>query len=187
MTKSLGLPDVVGQIYSLLEPLESADRQKVVKSAMTLLGEETGGISGSKAQKDAQSGEDNNEFGIKASRWMTQNGISMTAIEELFHKEGEHVEIIANEIPGEGKRGMTQNCYLLSGVRALLESDEPKFSDADAVALCKHMGCYNSPNHAKTRSDLGNIVAGTKSSGFTLAAPGLRAAASLVKNMVTGS
>ena len=91
--------------------------------------------------------------------------------------------MIVGEVPGDGKRGKSQNCYLLSGVRALLESDEPKFTEAAVVSLCKHMGCHDQTNHAKTRSSLGNIIAGSKTSGFTLPGPGLRAAAELVKAM----
>jgi hypothetical protein len=114
---------------------------------------------------------------------MKQCEISDSTIEEFFHKDGDTVEVIVGEVPGDGKRGKSQNCYLLSGVRALLESDEPKFTEADAVSLCKHMGCHDQANHAKTRSSLGNVVAGNKTSGFTLPAPGLRAAAELVKTM----
>jgi len=117
---------------------------------------------------------------------MDQNGIDESAISEIFHKNGAEVEIIVNDVPGDAKRGKSQNCYLLSGIRSFLESDEARFTESDAVSLCKHMGCYDSPNHAKTRAGLGNLVAGKKSSGYTLPAPGLRAAAELVKGMISG-
>ena len=186
MAKSLDLPDVVGEIYKLLNPLESAERLKVVRSAMTLLGEDAGAGGAAAANKGFSGAGDGSEFGIKATRWMGQNGIAASVIDEIFHKDGDKVEIIVSEVPGEGKKLKTQNCYLLSGVRALLESDEPKFSEAEAVSLCKNMGCHDQANHAKTRSELGNFVAGTKASGFTLPAPGLRAAADLIKTMTSG-
>lgn len=186
MAKSPGLPDVVGEIYKLLDPLKSEDRQKVVRSAMTLLGEDAGAVEAAAANKGITGGNDGSKFGIKATRWMSQNGIATSVIDEIFHKEGDKVGIIVGGIPGRGKKVKAQNCYLLSGVSALLESEEPKFSDAEAVSLCKHMGCYDQANHAKTRSDLGNIVAGTKASGFTLPAPGLRSAAELIKTMTSG-
>ncbi|MHB8472717.1 MAG: hypothetical protein ACYDC8_07705 [Gammaproteobacteria bacterium] len=186
MTKSPGLPDVVGEIYKLLDPLESADRQKVVRSAMTLLGEDASTSGTAADNRGFTGGDEGSEFGIKATRWMSQNEIDASVIDEIFHKEGDKVEIIVGEVPGQAKKGKTQNCYLLSGVRALLASDEPKFSDQEAVSLCKHMGCYDQANHAKTRSDFGNIVAGTKASGFALPAPGLRAAAALIKTMTSG-
>lgn len=187
MAKEKGLPEIVGELYALLEPLESDSRQRVISSAMTLLGEHlisnrgTNGAPMSEGEKDGAPGA--SPFGTKATRWMSQNGISMAAIEEIFHTEGGVVEVIAHEIPGSGKRGQSLNCYLLEGIRALLATDEPKFTDADAVSLCKTMGCFDPTNHAKTRNELGNSVAGSKNSGFTLPAPGLRGAATLVKSM----
>jgi hypothetical protein len=116
---------------------------------------------------------------------MSQYGIGEAAISELFHKDGDKIEIIVSDVPGTGKKTKSHNCYLLSGVRALLASDEAKFSESDAVSLCKHLGCHDGANHAKIRSELGNLVAGSKASGFTLPAPGLRAAADLVKAMAS--
>ena len=166
MTKSPSLPDVVGEVYKLLDPLDPADRQKVIKSALTLLGEEVG--DGTVATASRMFPSDESELGSKATRWISQNGIVASVIDEIFHKEGDKVEVIVSDVPGQGKKTKTQNCYLISGIRSLLESDDPKFSEAEAISLCKHMGCYDQPNHAKTRNDFGNIVAGSKSSGFTL-------------------
>lgn len=182
MTNTKSLPEIVSEVYSLLEPLESPDRQKVVGSALTLLGEEP--TTPSKRQLGEEgSGSDEIPFGKKATRWLKQNNIPIADIEEIFHCEGNDVEVIASDIPGTGKRAQTHNCYLLSGVRSLLSGDEAKFIDNEAVSLCKTMGCHDSANHAKYRSELGNIVAGSKSSGYTLPAPGLRAAAALVKEI----
>lgn len=190
MAKASELPKVVGEIYNLLEPLESADRQKVVSSALTLLGESQPASLGAAPQRFQQErsvADVESEFGSKATRWMKQHAIDTSALEELFHKDGEQVEVIANDVPGNSTKAKAQNCYLLTGISALLATDEPKFTDAEAVALCKHMGCYDKNNHAKARSELGNVVAGSKSNGFTLPAPGLRAAAELVKSMASGN
>lgn len=191
MSNQVTLPDIVGDIYKLLKPLESSDRLKVVKSAMTLLGEVAASMDNSSGGGGGGGGigggGGGSAYGTKAARWMKQYEISDSTLEEFFHKDGDTVEVIVSEVPGDGKRGKSQNCYLLSGVRALLESDEPKFTEAEAVSLCKHMGCHDQANHAKTRSSLGNVVAGNKTSGFTLPAPGLRAAAELVKAMAKQS
>lgn len=187
MANSFDLPGIVSGVYKLLEPLDPTDRAKVVRSALTLLGDESNSP-GSSASGNSDSGAGNGGFfGTKANRWMSQNGIDESTLSEIFHKDGTEVEIIVNDVPGEGKRGKSQNCYLLSGIRSFLESDEAKFSESDAVALCKHMGCHDSANHAKTRTSLGNLVAGTKTSGYTLPAPGLRAAAELVKKMAASA
>lgn len=185
MAKLKGLPDIVSAVYALLEPLESLERQKVIGSAMTLLGEESipaprgNGATGTRGQTGTSS------FGPKASRWLNQNQIPLQAVEEVFHCDGASVEVIASEIPGTGKKAKTHNCYLLAGVRSLLAADEAKFTDDEAISLCKNMGCHDSANHAKTRSELGNYVAGSKNAGFTLPAPGLRAAAGLLKSMIS--
>lgn len=184
MTNTKSLPEIVSEVYSLLEPLESTDRQKIVGSVLTLLGEEATKLQ-NKQTGGNNTGDNELPFGPKATRWITQNNISTNAIEEIFHCEDSEVEVIASEIPGNGKREQSHNCYLLSGIRSLLSSDEAKFSDTHATELCKTMGCHDAPNHAKIRSSLGNIVAGTKSNGFTLPAPGLRSAAALIKGMST--
>lgn len=184
------LPQIVNDVFVLLDPLESEDRQKVVGSVLTLLGEVTKPLAGSGAAGSGTSGGSSDEspnedvaFGAKAKRWMSQNQISSESLEEIFHCEDKQVEIIVSEVPGSGKKGKTHNCYLLAGIRSLLETDEAKFEDSSAVELCKHMGCHDSANHATNRNSLGNIVTGSKSNGFTLPAPGLRAGAELIKQM----
>lgn len=183
MTSRKTLPDIVGEIYKLLDPLDSSDRLKVVKSAMTLLGEGAASIDNSPEDSGFEGGGGGGAYGKKAARWMKQHEISDSTIDEIFHKDGDIVEVIVGEITGDGKKGKSLNCYLLSGVGALLESDVPKFTEANAVSLCKEMGCHDQTNHAKIRGSFGNVVAGTKASGFTLPGPGLRAAAELVKDM----
>ena len=185
MAKSDNLPSIVDGLYKLLEPLNPDDRARVVRAVLALLGE--GGISAAGTEKDKEFEGDSapSTFGAKATRWMTQNKITEQDIYEIFHKDGDSVDVIASSLPGNGKRGETRNCYLLSGARALLETDEPKFSEPDVVYLCKLMGCHDRSNHSAIRRSLGNMVAGTKTSGYTLPAPGLRAAAELIKEMAS--
>ncbi|QDT23877.1 hypothetical protein [Gimesia chilikensis] len=179
------LPQIVQDIFVLLDPLESEDRQKVVDSVMALLGDAMPrpGRNDGEGKKDSGDAGDDATYGQRAKRWMDQNNISAVMISEIFHIDGDEVEVIASEVPGNGKKMQTHNCYLLAGIQALLSSDEPRFSDECAIELCKHLGCHDRKNHAKNRSELGNVVAGTKNNGFTLPAPGLRAAANLVKEM----
>ncbi len=183
------LPEIVGEIYALLEPLESEDRKKVVSSALTLMGEQStpkNPVTGSSGLNESDdTGE--SECGPKVKRWMKRNNISLEHIEELFHIENGVVEIIAGDIPGSGKKQQTERCYLLSGIRSYLETDEPKFTESEVVELCKHMGCHDSANHYKTRGGLGKYVAGKKQTGFTLPAPGLKAAAALVVQLSNAS
>jgi len=192
MTNKKSIPAIAGEIYNLLEPLESTERNRVVASALTMLGEETqiekpksSNSINQSLNHDQDNSENNSALGIKAKRWIKQNSVQMESIEEVFHIDGGDVEVITGDVPGNGKRVKTINCYLLVGIQSLLAVDEPKFSEEKAVELCRNMGCHDSANHSKTRSDFGNTVAGSKSSGYTLPAPGLKAAAQLIKEMAS--
>ncbi|MDB4955926.1 MAG: hypothetical protein JWO36_3495 [Myxococcales bacterium] len=65
----------------------------------------------------------------------------------------------------------------------MLRTGEPKFSDEEAVSLCKREGCYDRANHAMTRNQLGKRVTGDKESAFTLTTLGLEQAARLIQSM----
>jgi hypothetical protein len=105
-------------------------------------------------------------------------------LERVFHFDGQ-CELIAAP-PGTNKREQTINAYVLIGVQHLLQSDDSKFSDAAAVALCKRLGCYDQANHALTRTKFGNRLTGSKDSGYTLTVPGLDQAATLIKTIGSG-
>ncbi|MAY74239.1 MAG: hypothetical protein CMJ31_05825 [Phycisphaerae bacterium] len=156
---------------------------------MTLLGEVTTqksrGQFGDAAEEDDDPDVGAVPLGNRVKRWFKQSGLTAAMLEPIFHHEGGKVQIIAAEVPGNGKKAQTKNCYLLEGARCFLEKDEAKFAEADVVALCKHLGCHDSANHATNRKSLGNVVTGTKDSGFTLPAPGLKEAAALIKEMAT--
>ncbi|GGK17241.1 hypothetical protein GCM10011394_28060 [Luteimonas terricola] len=74
------------------------------------------------------------------------------------------------------------NTYLMLGIAAFLSTGEASFTDKDARELCEHFGCYDATNHAKYIKEFGNKITGSKSSGWKLTAPGLNAAAELVKS-----
>jgi len=176
------LTDVSTRLHDLLAPLDSEERKKVVHSALALLGEATNGsITGGGKREDDPSDDSDFKVGQKAKRWMKQHQITTAMLEEVFHSQDGMVEVIATDIPGKSKQSQSRNCYLLIGIQELLRADSPTFQDKDGVALCKHMRCYDSPNHAKVRKDLG--MSGQKKDGFTLTAPCLRDAAALIKEM----
>ena len=85
--------------------------------------------------------------------------------------------------PGKSVREQTLNAYVLIGAQHFLQNDEAKFSEADAVGLCKRTGCHDQANHAINRTRLGNRVTGSKDSGYTLTVPGLEQAAALIKTL----
>ena len=119
----------------------------------------------------------------KAARWMMQNKISVERIEDFFHIDARDAEVILVDLPGRSRREQTGNCYLLAGVRSLLASGEPNISEAEVIALCKRYKCHDSTNHATYRRQSSNYLAGDKDRGFVLSAPGLRAAAELIRSI----
>lgn len=180
------LSDATTSVYEVLEPFSEEERTRIVGAALMLLGQSPLPAAGAippKASLNAvdQGDSDIPNLGTKAKRWVQQNGVSQGMIEQCFHLEPEVPEVVA-EIPGASAREKTANCYLLTGVAALLKTDEANFADATARALCENAGCYDATNHTKY-TKLGNRATGDKKSGWKLLAPGLKEAAALVKSL----
>ena len=117
-----------------------------------------------------------------ASAWVKKYGVDVERLHKLFHFD--HGRVTCIELPraGRTKREDVVSTYLLQGVASLLSGGEGAFSDDDARKLCEHFGCYDSSNHSKALGEFGSSIAGSKSSGWKLTAPGLAAAATLVKS-----
>jgi len=189
---TVNIAGIMSQIYELLEPLSPEERKRVISATMALFGE------GSPARwtglpgdiKDLKHEEDSDlptDLGKKARRWITQTGLTTAQLEEVFHfEDGGTVDLIAMEISGSTNKEQTANAYLLCGARSLLQGDEPNVQNKDAVEYCKHVGCYDKNNHTYNRNSLGNKIIGTVGDGFTLPAPGLKAAAAVIKAMAVG-
>jgi hypothetical protein len=180
------ISEATTSVYEVLEPFEEEERTRIVGAALMLLGQSPQAAAAVPAPKATKATVDHTDsdipnLGTKAKRWVQQNGISQEMIEQCFHLEPEVPEVVA-EIPGTSAREKTANCYLLTGVAALLKTDEPNFADATARALCENAGCFDSTNHTKY-TKLGNRATGDKKSGWKLLAPGLKDAATLVKSL----
>jgi len=179
MTKTKS-SDIVGKIVDLLTPLSSEERGRVVSASLTLLGETT--IAGT-TNKDEDGGTVTTSG--KAKTWQKQNSITANQLNQVFHNGDGKTDVIVGEMPGKNKKEKTLNAYVLTGIAQLLISGEAKFTDKEARALCSGVGCYDSPNHATTLKAKGNWFTGTKEKGWALTAPGLKHAASLVKNLAS--
>lgn len=157
----------------------------MIEASLTLLGDKPIGIQAASVNGGgSNSGAKAEETGSlpgKASLWMKQNGLSMAQIEQVFHFDGDTVDVIASEIPGKNAKQKTLNAYVLIGISKLLATGSASFDDESARTLCKSSGCYNKANHALYLSDRGNIFTGSKDKGWTLTAPGLKQAAEMVK------
>jgi hypothetical protein len=178
--------DIVGKILKLIKPLSSEERKRVIQAALVLLGEapvvespgEPAGDHGS-----ASAGASKFRF-QRANTWMMQNGVTRAELENVFHIEADTAEIIGT-VPGANKRAQTLNAYVLAGLSQLLTVGEASFTDKAARAICQAAGCLDGPNHSRTLTARGNDFAGSKEKGWTLTAPGLKRAATLVKEMAS--
>jgi hypothetical protein len=109
--------------------------------------------------------------------------VSAEQLAHIFHIDGETVDIIADTSPGKNQKDQTINAYVLTGIGEYLKTGEAKFTDKAARESCKKMGCFGETNHSTYLKRPGNIMSGSKESGWTLTGPGLKAAAELVKGM----
>ena len=198
MTKTMSITEIAGKMYELLEPLSSEDRHKCIKATMVFLGEEIVG-SAKPSTHESSSAENNqpngkhrpaieiaNDFGEKLKRWMVKHQVDRGALDNLFHIEQEVVELIADSVPGRSKKDKTINCYLLVGIKNLIQNDEARFADKEAMEFCQRTLSYDKNNHTAHRQALSSRASGDRSSGFSLTVPGLRDAAKLVKEMGEG-
>lgn len=177
------IAQTTSEVYDILTGLTPEDRARVLTAIVALFGDAP--LKVSKASADDSSGGDASELprlGVKAKRWMRQEGVTIAELTEVFHMDDTGtVKVIATEIPGATKKDKTANVYLISGVRSLLASDEPSIDNQAAVDYCKHVGCYDRNNHTANRTALGNKIIGSVANGFVLPAPGLKAAAAAIK------
>lgn len=185
------IPEAVSAIYNLLEPFEEDERTKIVGAALLLLGQPM--PQGQPASRTApgarteHSPEDAStaDLPVKAVRWLRQHSITMEMLENWFHLEADPPEVVGT-VPGRSDREKTANCYLLTGIAALLKTGEPTFDDSPARALCEHTGCYDANNHSKYIK-FENKVAGDKKRGWKLLGPGLKEAGDLIKDNPDGA
>jgi hypothetical protein len=171
------------QVYNILIPYDSEVRQRVIQSALTLLGEAAlPSVGRPPMPQSAVSGFDDVKLGPKAMRWLQKHGLSRGHLDEIYHLGVGTVDIVTSHVPGDSKREMTINCYLLSGIRGLLEVDTSSLNETETIALCKRLTAYDKNNHTAYRAAVGNRMTGTKPA-FILTGPGENAAAELIKQM----
>lgn len=181
---SSALAAAMAKVVEILLPLESDERKRVVQAAFALLGENAS--LGSPAAGALPAGVDAGGADLQgispvASAWLTKNKIGREDLEHYLHFDSGKVKVIA--LPGASSKRIDQviSAYLISGVAALLETGDASFTDQVARSLCEDQGCYDQTNHAKYLKEFGNRITGSKGSGWKLTAPGLTAAAGLIK------
>jgi|ERR1041385_167762 hypothetical protein len=168
------------KLLGLLTPLEPEERQRVISATLTLLGDSAETARGA---SPLTSGGPTASQWQRAGVWMKQNGLTPDMLDQVFHVDGDHVEVLASAVPGRTAKERTLNIYLLAGAARLLATGDAGFDDKYARELCTNLGSYDSTNHSKYLKDRGNNLAGSASTGWKLTGPGLKQAAGLIKQM----
>lgn len=178
---------LVMDIMKMTDGYSTEDIKRAFQATLVLRGEPTTIAAAPPVRLLQLTGGDVGEYsdikiGPKARKWIQKNGISRAQLDEIFHLTGDNVEVTASEVLGTGKKEMTVNCYLLAGVRGLLQFDEPKLNESETLDLCKRLTAYDKNNHTTFRKAVGNRITGIKPD-FILTGPGEKAAAELIKLM----
>lgn len=180
--------EAMSKIVEILAPLSTEDRGRVIRAAMTILGDAQpalGAIGTAAPEVDQEGGEEN--LPPRARVWMKQNDVAIGELQQVFHISEGTVEVIAAHMPGKTKKEQTYSAYILTGLAQLLLTGVPSFQDKPARALCESSGCYDSANHSAHIKDRGNEFTGTKDKGWILTAPGLKRAAAIIKELSQGT
>jgi len=174
---------VVTKLVGALDELKTSDeRQRAIQAALTVFGD-TPQVMGKQppaSQENSGGGDDiPKEFSPAGSAWIRRSKLTVPSIEQIFHIDDAGANLISTR--GKGKREQTINTYLLTGVCSLLHSGKSDFSDETARQNCVSLGCYDMKNHSKTLGEFENKITGSKKAGWKLTAPGLIAAAALLR------
>jgi len=171
--------EVLARIVNELEPLNSDERLRVVRAALTLLGEDATTLVAERSARDDVGSHGATQLPPRARMWMQQNDLSLDQLEQVFHLDEGAAQVIASEIPGENNRERVRNAYLLTGVAQLLLTGEARFDDRSGRELCEASGFYDPTNHAKFFKS-GNELTGSRDKGWVVTSPGLKAAAKAI-------
>lgn len=174
----------IENVVRTLGPLTSPERQKVVQAALVILGEAPISKSHASSSEDSAALGEAGDLPARARLWMKQNSLTIDDLQHVFDIADGKVAVIASEISGKSNAEKTAKAYLLSGLVGLLTSGEPTFADKTARSLCEALGCYDVANHSRFMKEIGNGLTGSKSGGWKLTAPGLKAAANLIRELV---
>lgn len=171
------LADATKEILTVLSPLSSEERARVVRAALTLLGDNMPSGGNNASPEEGQAGKSER----RSNQWASKQGLTEERIEQYFHIEEDKVTLL--ELPSSlgSNKEKAVAIYLLIGLGKYLLKGDPAFSDTEARELCTQFGCYDQGNHSKIYKDFGNRATGAKGSGWKLTNPGLAAAAALLK------
>lgn len=185
------IPEATVDIYAVLSPFTSEERNRIIKATLAMLGDDNTGVMPNYKGNEPQGYDVPNstnsyvKLPTRASSWLKQNSISYDDLEKVFFLgENGDIELIANDLPVKSNKEKTQYVYILCGIMQLLQDGNLTFADSLARTACSNFGCYDGTNHSKYLNNIGNSLVGDKNKGWTLTAPGQKRAAEIVKELI---
>lgn len=119
-----------------------------------------------------------------AIKWIKRVGFQPADLQSLFSLGGDEIDLVAKNIPGEGKKDRMKNILLLKGVAAYLGTGAARVSFEQLKEACLHYNAYDRSNFSAYIKAFAPEAGGTKESGFTLTARGINSGTELIKNML---
>lgn len=172
------------KLVQLLTPLTPEGRKRAIASAMMIFGETAPSTYSSKETDRQEPLAVGDGISHKAAAWMKKNNITREQLEHVFSIDKNAVDIIAAKMPGKGRAKQTVEVYVLCGVVTFLQSGELNFTDEYARSLCEKVGACDKANHAANIKKFGNLITGSKGSGWKLTNPGLSEGANIIKQLI---
>jgi hypothetical protein len=119
--------------------------------------------------------------------FLTANGITTELLEKVFHPTGPGAQLLASDIPGNGKAGKMVSLSLLLAVKQALESGTFACTLKDLRELAVHYDCYDSANFAATlKANKSYYKPRDKGADIELSGPGLKKAGEVIKSIAAG-
>ena len=116
--------------------------------------------------------------------FLTANGITTEILEKVFHPTGPGAQLLASDIPGNGKAGKIVSLSLLLGVKQALEIGSFTCTLKDLRELGVHYDCYDSANFAATlKANKNYYKPREKGADLDLSGPGLKKAGDIIKSI----
>ena len=114
--------------------------------------------------------------------FLTANGITTDTLEKVFHPSGPGAQLVASDIPGNGKASKMVNLSLLLCVKEALESGTFRCTLKNLREMSVHYDCYDSANFSKTlKANKGYYNPRDKGADLELSGPGRKKAGDIIK------
>jgi hypothetical protein len=119
--------------------------------------------------------------------FLTANAITTDTLEKVFHPTGPGAQLLASEIPGNGKAGKMVSLSLLLSVKQALESGNFTCTLKELRELAVHYDCYDSTNFSSTlKANKNYYKPRDKGADLELSGPGLKKAGDIIKGIAVG-